>query len=75
MFIETDAAGQVGDTISVQFTLREGARLVECLATVVRVHTPDGAGPGMAVEFIGLNPESRQTLSEILRRTQDLEPK
>ena len=75
MFIETDEPGQVGDTISVQFALRDGARLVECLATVVRVHPPDAAGPGMAVEFIGLDPESRQTLSEIIRRTQDLEPK
>jgi len=73
MFIETDEPRQLGDTISVQFALRNGTRLVECLAKVVRVEPAGAQEPGMGVEFIGLDEESLNLLREIIVRTQDLE--
>jgi type IV pilus assembly protein PilZ len=75
MFIETDEPRALGDTISVQFALRDGTRLVECLAHVIRVEPPGSPCPGMAVAFRGLDPESLALLKEIIVRTQDLEPR
>ena len=73
MFIETDEPRQLGDTISVQFALRDGTRLVECLARVVRVEPAGSSPPGMGVAFMGLDDESLSLLREIIVRTQDLE--
>ena len=67
MFIETDAPSPAGSTLHLQFSLKDGSRLIDGLARVVRV-VPQGnaAGPpGMGVEFLELDEESRRIIERL----------
>lgn len=67
MFIETDAPQPEGSTLHLQFSLKDGSRLVDALARVVRV-VPHGnvAGPaGMGVAFLELDEESRRLIDRL----------
>ncbi len=67
MFLETGEPSPVGSLLHVQFSLKDGSKLVEGLARVVRV-TAKGAGseaPGMGVEFVQLDESSLALIRQI----------
>lgn len=67
IFIRTDAPREQGAVIYLQFTLRDGSRLIEGMGRVVRVNPPgDASRPaGMGVEFTNLDEESIGLIAEI----------
>ena len=69
MFIRTDEPREQGALISVQFLLRDGSRLIDGLARVVRVAPPPGTAAepaGMGVEFQSLDAESVSVIAEVV---------
>ena len=56
-----------GSIIYLQFTLRDGSRLIEGMGRVVRVNPPgDASRPsGMGIEFINFDDESMALIAEI----------
>ena len=60
MFIQTEAPSAVGTTLHLQFSLKDGSRLIDGLAKVVRVvpHATVDGPAGMGVEFVQFDPES-----------------
>lgn len=67
MFIQTDAASPVGSTLHLQFSLKDGSRLIDGIVRVVRVvphGTPQGPA-GMGVEFLELEDETKRVLERI----------
>jgi uncharacterized protein (TIGR02266 family) len=67
VFIETPTPRQAGSTVFVQVLLQNGARLVECMANVVRVED----GKGMALQFASMDDASRQVIRDLVNRQQD----
>ncbi len=67
IFIRTDSPREQGAVIYLQFTLRDGSRLIEGMGRVVRVNPPgDAARPaGMGIEFTNFDDESMVLISEI----------
>lgn len=68
MFIRTAEPRAEGDIIYLQFSLRDGSRLIEGMGRVVRVNPPPGtdAQPsGMGIEFLNFDPESMALIEEI----------
>lgn len=67
MFIRTDEPSEEGAIIYLQFTLKDGSRLIEGMGKVVRVNPPgDPARPaGMGVEFLNFDEESMALIEEI----------
>ena len=68
MFIRTNTPREEGSFIYLQFSLRDGSRLIEGLGKVVRVNLPDESGriAGMGVEFVNFDEESMQLIEEIV---------
>ncbi len=66
MFIRTAEPLPQGSMVYLQFRLRDGAKLIEGLGRVVRVNPPDHPTPGMGVEFINLDRDSRRLIDEII---------
>ncbi len=67
MFIQTDRPSPVGSTLHLQFSLKDGSRLIDGLvrvARVVRVGTREHPA-GMGVEFLDLAPELRELLGRM----------
>jgi uncharacterized protein (TIGR02266 family) len=74
MFIRGLEPPPVGTTVYLQFRLDDGSRLIEGLARVVHVNPPDHPAPGMGVEFVDLDPDSRRLIEDILtQRAGELE--
>jgi uncharacterized protein (TIGR02266 family) len=67
MFVRTGTPRPVGTMIYLQFTLKDGIRLIEALGKVVRVNPPDHELPGMGVEFVNLDDESLAMVEAIVR--------
>ena len=67
MFISTDEPKEEGSMVYIQFSLKDGSKLIEGLGRVVRVIPPgDPEGPpGMGVEFVNFDDESMQLILEI----------
>jgi uncharacterized protein (TIGR02266 family) len=66
MFIKTDEPKEEGAVIYLQFSLRDGSRLIEGMGKVVRVNAPGGPGEaGMGIEFINFDDESMALIMEI----------
>ncbi len=68
IFIKTDAPAEEGSIIYLQFSLKDGSRLIEGMGRVVRVN-PVGVQnrvPGMGIEFLNFDEESMQLIEEIL---------
>jgi len=67
MFIRTEAPREEGALIYLQFSLKDGSRLIEGLGRVVRVNPPGVAGqvPGMGVEFVNFDPDSMALIEDI----------
>lgn len=76
MFIRTDSPRTAGSLIYLQFTLKDGCKLIEGLARVVHVNSSDKENiSGMGVEFINFDDDSLDLIEEIvadrLRRGHD----
>lgn len=68
IFIKTDQPREEGSVIYLQFTLRDGSRLIEGMGRVVRVTKPPGDAKrpaGMGIEFINFDEESMALIAEI----------
>lgn len=67
MFLNTEEPREVGSMIYLQFSLKDGSRLIEGLGRVVRV-IPPGSGnktPGMAIEFTDFDEDAEKFIRQI----------
>jgi len=67
MFIKTDKPLDEGSMVYLQFSLKDGSRLIEGMGKVVRVNPPGVKDriPGMGVEFVNFDEESMSLINEI----------
>lgn len=67
IFIRTDAPREEGSIVYLQFSLKDGSRLIEGMGRVVRVNPSRPGGPpaGMGVEFLNFDDESMALIEEI----------
>lgn len=67
MFIRTNEPREEGSMIYLQFSLKDGSKLIEGLGRVVRVNRPDDPDrtPGMGIEFVNFDEESMALIQEI----------
>lgn len=67
IFIKTESPREEGSVIYLQFTLRDGSKLIEGMGKVVRVNPPgDPRRPGgMGIEFMNFDEESMALIAEI----------
>jgi uncharacterized protein (TIGR02266 family) len=67
IFIRTEQPREEGAVIYLQFSLKDGSRLIEGMGRVVRVNPPgDPKRPaGMGIEFTNFDEESMALISEI----------
>ncbi len=67
MFIRTDDPQEEGAIIYLQFSLKDGSRLIEGMGKVVRCNLPGAAGrtAGMGIEFLNFDDESMALINEI----------
>jgi len=70
VFIRSEAPRPVGTTVFLQVTLKGGARIVEAFGRVARVGRDSQGVPGMGVQFVAFDEESR-ALVEALAGGQD----
>ena len=73
MFIRTQQPKEKGSMVYLQFALRDGVKIFEGLGRVVRVNPPDQSEriPGMGIEFVHLDEESKQIIEGIVARNQE----
>ena len=73
MFIRTREPHEEGSMIYLQFRLDDGSKLIEGLGKVVHVNSADHAVPGMGVEFVNLDANSKKLIDDIVKqRAQEL---
>lgn len=72
MFIRCDDAKSEGALVYLQFNLKDGTKLIEGLGKVVRVNPKRSPDPGMGIEFVNFDPESRELIRAILRRKSEV---
>lgn len=67
MFIRTDEPRAEGEVIYLQFSLKDGSRLIEGMGRVVRVNPPgvEGRVAGMGIEFVNFDDESMALIEDI----------
>ena len=67
IFLRTEAPQEVGAIVYLQFSLKDGSRLIEGMGRVVRVNPASPGGPpaGMGVEFLNFDEESMALIEEI----------
>ncbi len=66
MFLQTESPSPVGSLLHVQFSLKDGSKLIEGLARVARVSPGgDGSAPGMGVEFVQFDETSLALVRQI----------
>ena len=67
MFIRTDEPQEEGSIIYLQFSLKDGSRLIEGMGKVVRCNPPGVAErtAGMGIEFLNFDDESMALIQEI----------
>jgi len=68
IFIRTDHPKEEGSIVYLQFSLKDGSRLIEGMGRVVRVNPTGVAGrpPGMGIEFLNFDDESIALIEEIV---------
>lgn len=66
MFIRTREPHASGAMIYLQFHLSDGSKLIEGLGKVVHVNPPEHAVPGMGVEFVNLDRDSKKLIDGII---------
>lgn len=67
IFIKTETPHEENALLYLQFSLKDGAKLIEGMGRVVRVNPKGQAGrvPGMGVEFVNFDDESMELIEEI----------
>lgn len=67
MFIRTDEPREEGAVIYLQFSLKDGSRLIEGMGRVVRVNPPGVKDrvAGMGIEFVNFDDDSMALIEEI----------
>lgn len=60
MFIRTEQPHPEGAHVYLQFRLDDGGTLIEGLGRVAHVNGPEDTVPGMGIEFVNLDEESRE---------------
>lgn len=66
IFINTEDPSPLGTTLHLQFSLKDGSRLIEGLGKVVRVIPRGGREtPGMGVEFVNFDDETNALIRKI----------
>jgi uncharacterized protein (TIGR02266 family) len=67
IFLRTDEPRELGSIVYLQFSLKDGSRLIEGMGRVVRVNPPGEQErvPGMGVEFLNFDEESMALIDEI----------
>jgi uncharacterized protein (TIGR02266 family) len=74
IFVRTLAPQEEGSMMYLQFSLKDGSRLIEGMGRVVRV-TPapgdDQHPPGMGIEFVNFDEESMSLIQEICAARQN----
>lgn len=72
IFIRTDQPKDEGSIIYLQFSLKDGSRLIEGMGRVVRVNPPGTPGrvAGMGIEFLNFDPDSTALIEEIVASKQ-----
>lgn len=67
IFIRTDEPGEQGAILYLQFSLKDGSRLIEGMGRVVRVNPPgDPQRPaGMGIEFVNFDEDSMALINNI----------
>jgi len=67
MFIQSESPSAVGTTLHLHFSLKDGSRLIDGVARVVRVVPPgtQGQPAGMGVEFQDFDPETQALVQRL----------
>jgi molecular chaperone DnaK len=67
MFIRTTEPREEGSMIYLQFSLKDGSKLIEGMGRVVRVNPPNDPNKvaGMGIEFVNFDEESMELIQEI----------
>jgi uncharacterized protein (TIGR02266 family) len=67
IFIRTEEPREEGSMVYLQFSLRDGSRLIEGMGKVVRVNPPgdEDRPAGMGIEFVNFDEESMALIEEI----------
>lgn len=67
MFLKSRDPKPVGSLLHLKFSTGDGRKLIEGLGRVVRVRPPGSGGiPGMGIQFVNLDPESRRFIEEVV---------
>ena len=66
VFIRSPAPRPVGTLVFLQVALQESARTVEALGRVARIGRDSGGEPGMGVQFLTLDDESRALVDQLV---------
>lgn len=74
MFIRSIEPYECGSMVYLQFRLRDGHKLVEGLGKVVHVNPPEHQDPGIGVEFVNLDADSRELIDEIVSERVEATP-
>jgi len=74
IFIRTEFPKDEGAIVYLQFSLKDGSRLIEGMGKVVRVNPPGTRDTGMGIEFMNFDEESMALIHDICtaRSTQQL---
>ena len=69
MFIHSDEPREPGSLVYLQFTLKDGSKLIEGLGKVMRVVPPPGTPEhpaGMGIHFMNFDDESQRLVQQIV---------
>lgn len=66
MFLKSTDPKPKGAMIYLQFSLKDGTKLIEGLGKIVHVNPKGGPNPGMGVEFVSFDEESLELIRAIV---------
>lgn len=75
IFIRTEDPRPEGSMIYLQFSLKDGSRLIEGMGKVVRVNPIGSRDTGMGIEFVNFDEESMALIDEICNARSSSTPK
>ncbi len=75
IFIRTEDPRDEGSIVYLQFSLKDGSRLIEGMGKVVRVNPPGSRDTGMGVEFMNFDEESMALINDICTARSSQQPK
>ncbi|MBK6689788.1 MAG: PilZ domain-containing protein [Deltaproteobacteria bacterium] len=70
MFIKNDDdddTHEEGQLVYLQFTLKDGTRLIEGLGKIVRINDQRSGDPGLGIEFLNFDEDSKALIEAIVR--------